>query len=528
MTGRRVGIAARGAWKAWVARVWRVVRAAIWEPVRPVRFPKAMAPVSIRGPEPDGAAGLRPGSARREKADLESDTIVAIATAQGVGALAVVRLSGKDAVAICDRVCRSKQRLASAPDRMAMLGEVTSKDGRPIDQVIVLVMRGPASATGEDVVEITCHGGLLAPRLVLRRLVEEGARPAGPGEFTRQAFLNGKIDLAQAEAVEEVVRASSEKALAAAVRQLEGGLSQRIGGIEDTLIRHLALLEANIDFVEEEIDPVDGVELVKVLEAAARDLEGLLRAHEGGRYLREGLAVVIVGRPNVGKSSLFNRLVGQDRVIVSEIPGTTRDVVDGLVGVDGVVLRIHDTAGVRQPTDGLEGEAVRRTRLAMAEADLAVVMVDARDPLTDEDRRILDEVAGTTSIVVANKVDLDVGGEAHESKPGKGGEVVKIAARISALKGWGISELTGMLAAAARSRIGDLDCEVLVNERHTSHLRVALEATRRGVASIAEGVPLEFVASDVRSALESLGEITGRKASGAVLDEIFSRFCIGK
>jgi tRNA modification GTPase len=419
-----------------------------------------------------------------------------------------------------------RQRLAAVPDRTAVLGEVTSKDGRPIDQVVVVVMRGPASATGEDVVEISCHGGLLAPRLVLRRLIEEGARPAEPGEFTRRAFLNHKIDLAQAEAVEEVVRASNEKALAAAVKQLEGGLSERITEIERVLMRELALIEANIDFADEEIEPVDGAELARALETAGRGLEGLLAAHEGGRCLREGLSVVIVGRPNVGKSSLFNRLLGRDRVIVSEIPGTTRDVVDGLVGIGGTVLRVHDTAGVMQPGDRLEEEAVRRTRLAISDADLAVVMVDAREPLTAEDLRILDEVAGTTCVVVANKIDL--AGEEMAGALVEGGEAPRISARISALKGWGMSELTGVIAEAARSRMGDLDCEILVNERHALHLRGALEATRRGAASLAEGIPLEFVASDVRSALDSLGEITGRKASAAVLDEIFSRFCIGK
>ena len=470
---------------------------------------------------------MKPASAWKGNSGVENDTIVAIATPQGIGALAMIRLSGPGAIAIADRVCRSRQSLAAAPDRTAALAELTAQDGRPIDQVVALAMRGPSSATGEDVVELTCHGGLLAPRLILRRLVEEGARPAEPGEFTKRAFLNRKIDLAQAEAVEEVVRASTEKALAVAVRQLGGGLSRRIGELEDALVCQLALIDANIDFVDEEIDPVDGRELGRALEAAARGAEELLGAHEGGRYLREGLRVVIVGRPNVGKSSIFNRLLGQDRVIVSEVAGTTRDVVDGLVGVGGVLLRVQDTAGVRQPKDGLEQEAVRRTRLAIAGADVAVVVVDAREPLNDEDMRVLEEVAGTTAVVVANKTDLATA-EAGPSLMVRNGGPVKIAARTSALKGWGISELAGELAEAARSRIGDLNCEVLVNERHAFHLRGALEALRRAMDSQAKDLPLEFVASDVRCALDSLGEITGRKVSGAVLDEIFSRFCIGK
>jgi tRNA modification GTPase len=460
--------------------------------------------------------GIRPGT--------NQDTIAAIATPLGIGALAVVRMSGPAALAICDGAFRGGQAPSGARDRTSILGEIVARDGSTIDQALVLVMRGPASPTGEDIVEMTCHGGLLAPRLVLRRLIQEGARAAEPGEFTKRAFLNGKMDLAQAEAVEAIVRASSDRALAAALRQLKGGLSQEIAGIESALFDQLALVEANIDFVDEDdVGAVEASALGSAVGQAVADLEGLLAAHERGRYLREGLDVVITGKPNVGKSSLFNGLVGRDRVIVSDVPGTTRDVVDGLASIDGVVVKIHDTAGVRRASDVIEEEAVRRTRQAVAEADLALVVVDASRPPTQEDHAILEEVGAKPAILVANKMDLLAPG-AGMSVGAFRGPVVQ----VSALKGWGLTDLAASLADAARERLGDLGYDLLVNERHAAHLGSSLEAARRATVALSDGMPLEYIAADLRIALDCLGEITGRKVTSGILDEIFSRFCIGK
>jgi tRNA modification GTPase len=454
---------------------------------------------------------------------MESDTVAAVATAPGMGALAVVRMSGRRALAIADAVFQGKVAPSSARDRSILSGEVVGRDGSALDQVLVLVMRGPASATGEDVVEITCHGGLLVPRMVLRRLVEEGARPAEPGEFTRRAFLNGKIDLAQAEAVEEIVRASSERALRAAMGQLKGGLSREIGSLEDDILRQLVLVEADLEFPEEEVDRIDSARLGAELRLCRQRLEALVASQERGKYLRQGLTVAIVGKPNVGKSSLFNRLVGKDRVIVSDVPGTTRDVVDALVGVDGVVLRIQDTAGLRRGTDSLEKEAVRRTGEAVAEADLAVVVWEAGRAPTDEDLEILEEVAGKPRVVVVNKVDLAPAQTADvEISAGER------ALKVSALKGWGVADLLAELAAAARERVGDADYQIIANERHAASLTKALEALGRGGRAVADGLPPELVASDLRWALDCLGEVTGRKATSGILDAIFSRFCIGK
>lgn len=450
-------------------------------------------------------------------------TIVAVATPAGVGALAVLRMSGEGALAIADAAFRGKVVPSKARDRSVLLGEIIGTDGLPIDQVLVLVIRGPGSITGEDVVEISTHGGMLAPRLVLRRLVEAGARPAEPGEFTKRAFLNGKMDLAQAEAVEEIVRASSDKALRAAMRQLRGDLSRDLAGLEESLLGWLSAIEANIDFVEEEIDGVDGGALAAALNDAGGRVETLLRAHDGGRFIKDGMDVVIVGKPNVGKSSLFNCLLGKDRVIVSETPGTTRDVVDGLVGVDGVVLKIHDTAGVWDASDGVEREAVRRTRRAIAEADLALVVVDASRPQTREDYAILEEASGKPRIMVGNKVDL--AGDCGAEIPLASGEA---CVKVSALTGWGLPGLVELLADKARQRIGDLDYDLIANERHAAHLRSALEGIKRGKESLRQNLSLEFIASDVRHAIDSIGEITGRRVASRVLDEIFSRFCVGK
>jgi tRNA modification GTPase len=451
---------------------------------------------------------------------LNGSTIVAPATCPGPGAVSIIRISGEASLAVCDSVFRGKCRVSEAPDRSVTLGEIVGADGSPIDQVLVIVMRGPHSLTGEDVVEVCCHGGSVAPRLVLRRLVEAGAEPAVAGEFTKRAFLNGKMDLAQAEAVADIVRAGGEHALRSAVRQLRGDLSVRLRRIETALLESLASLEAGIDFPEEEetagIDP-SGV--LEGLGATHREMEALLAAHERGRHISQGLDVAIVGSPNVGKSSLFNRLVGEDRVIVGETPGTTRDVVDGSISLDGVMVHLHDTAGLGPGVGPVEEQAVDRTRRAMTRADLALVVIDASRPLTHEDRELLGSIASKPHLVVANKTDLG-----PASGVGDNGGAV----RISALKDWGIDEVRKMLKEYASGGVAALDSEIVVSERHAGCIRSALGHITRGLEAWQEGLSQEFTATDIRHALEAIGEVTGRKISRSVLDEIFSKFCIGK
>jgi tRNA modification GTPase len=450
---------------------------------------------------------------------LSEDTIAALASPPGIGALSVIRMSGPLTVEICDAVFRGKQVPSRARDRTALLGEIVSPDGSPIDQAVLTIMRGPRSMTGEDVAEIACHGGSMAPRHVLRRLLVAGARVAEPGEFTKRAFLNGKMDLAQAEAVSDIIRATSETALRVAVRQLRGELSRRFYEIESRLLDWLAVIEANIDFADEDVEPVDTSALAAGLAEVGDRLGHLLESHEQGRFIKDGLNVAIVGKPNVGKSSLFNKLLGKDRVIVSEVPGTTRDVVDGLVSVNGLMVRLHDTAGVRQDSDPVGQEAVRRTRLAIEEADIALVVLDLSTPLSNKDLDIVEEVAAKPHLVVANKKDLPERAQIESFSP---------AVRISALRGWGLGGLLEELKKLAHARVDDLRHEVIVSERHAASIREAMEAISGAGVSVRDSVPLEIIASDIRLALECIGAITGSTASTRVLDEIFSRFCIGK
>lgn len=448
-----------------------------------------------------------------------SDTIAAISTAVGPGAISVLRLSGPDALGISDRVFRGRQQPSESRHKSVLLGEIAAAGQPPIDQVLLLVMRSPNSYTGEDVVEITCHGGIAAPRLVLRRLVQEGARLAEPGEFTKRAFLNGKMDLAQAEAVSDLVHALSEKALRVAVRQLRGDLSSRISRTEAALVDLLVLIEANIDFPEDEVESIDRPRLGGELGRIGRGLSCLLSSHARGRFIKDGIDAVIVGKPNVGKSSLFNSLVGEDRVIVSEVPGTTRDVVDARVAVDGLMLNLHDTAGLLEARDPVEAAAVERTRISLDESDIVLVVMDATRPPDRTDAEIIEQSAGKRRMIVFNKIDLEDVDEHFGEDP----EV-----RVSALRGWGIEDLLKELRKISEDMVGDLADEIVTNERHALCLVEALEAAERAQLALIDELPLELVASDLRAALLSLGKITGSNASENLLDEIFSRFCIGK
>jgi tRNA modification GTPase len=438
-------------------------------------------------------------------------------------------MSGPEALSVCDNIFKGRHTPSTARDRSVLFGDIIDGRGHAIDQVLITIMRGPGSLTGEDVVEITCHGGYIAPALVLRRLLETGVRAAEPGEFTRRAFLNGKMDLAQAEAVCEVVRSCSEKAHKVALRQLKGELSGRLESIEMVLFDALTLLEASIDFPDEDIESLELDRIENGLGRACEDLGDLLEAHRRGRYLKEGLDMVIVGKPNVGKSSIFNRLLEKNRSIVSDHPGTTRDVVDGLIRVNGFMLRVHDTAGIRRAGNPIEKEAVRRTREAVEQADLALVVIDSSVPLSGEDREILAEAGAGPCLVAINKMDLpakaDITGlEAAGKGMAESGEPLK----ISALEGWGFDDLLESMKRLAHARVGTLNYEIIVSERHAAGLKAALESLSRARQAAGDGISPEFIASDLRHALDCLGEITGRQVSSQVLDEIFSRFCIGK
>ncbi|MBI3191810.1 MAG: tRNA uridine-5-carboxymethylaminomethyl(34) synthesis GTPase MnmE, partial [Pedosphaera parvula] len=337
------------------------------------------------------------------------DTIAAIATPLGEGGLAIIRLSGPDALAVADRsfVPAGKHAIppSAATSHTIHYGHIIRR-GQPVDEVLLAVMRAPRTFTREDVVEVTCHGGILAARTVLDTVLEHGARLAEPGEFTQRAFLNGRIDLAQAEAVADLIHARTELALAAANEQLAGKLSQRINQLRDDLLNTLAHLEAHIDFPDEDIAPDTREQLVRRLERGVSFLDELLRTANEGQILRRGIRAAIVGRPNAGKSSLLNQLLGHDRAIVSPIPGTTRDTIEETANIRGLPVVFIDTAGLRTAGDELEVEGMRRSRATLAQAELILHVFDAAEPLTAEDERHLVEFAGKKRFLVRNKIDL--------------------------------------------------------------------------------------------------------------------------
>jgi tRNA modification GTPase len=438
------------------------------------------------------------------------ETIAAISTPFGEGAIAVIRLSGPESAAVADRVFRSKRSLADLPARMQQLGTIFDPTG-VLDEVLLTVFRAPASYTGEEMVEIACHGGILVTRRILALLLENGARPAGPGEFTQRAFLNGKMDLTQAEAVMDLIRAQTDLGLRAATEQLEGRLGERIRAIREALLNLLAHTEAFIDFPEEDIDPDTGAALQARLDEVARHLALLLETADQGRVLREGLRTVIYGAPNVGKSSLLNRLLGQERAIVSEIPGTTRDTIEEVVNLRGIPVRLVDTAGVREAECAIEREGIARTLRHIERADLVLHVVDASQPRT--------EPVDPAHLLVLNKIDL---GE-DASWSGQDG------VRISCVEGGGLEPLLGAIfeRAMGSSMVGG-NCAVAINARHQACLKTAAQFTRAATEALKQGLSAEFIALELRSALDAVGDVVGRVETDDLLGKIFSTFCLGK
>jgi tRNA modification GTPase len=453
------------------------------------------------------------------------DTIAAIATPLGEGGLAVIRISGPGALLVADRCFvpkgKSGVKPSAAPTHTLHYGTITRHAGR-VDEVMVAVMRGPRSLTREDVVEITCHGGLLSAKAVLDAVLENGARLAGPGEFTRRAFLNGRIDLAQAEAVADLIHARTELALAAANEQLAGRLSERINRLRDELLRTLAHVEAHIDFPEEDIAPDTRREMLARLERGVEFMDELLRTANEGQILRRGIRAAIIGRPNAGKSSLLNQLLGHERAIVSPIPGTTRDTIEETANVRGLPMVFVDTAGLREAGDELEAEGMRRSREALARAELVLHVLDASEPLTARDEEYLTEFAGKKRILVKNKIDL----AARLILPaGIKAPVVEVCC----LRGSGIEALkNGIKELAWAGEIRAEMLQVMINSRHQEALTRARTAVERTMEALRSDRTLELVAMDLRMATNAIGEIVGKTTTEDLLDAIFSQFCIGK
>jgi tRNA modification GTPase len=453
------------------------------------------------------------------------DTIAAIATPLGEGGLAVIRLSGPQAVAIADRSFSPRGKASLRPSAAAThtihFGHVV-RAGQVIDEALFAVMRAPRTFTREDVVEITCHGGLLPAKLVLDTVVANGARLAEPGEFTRRAFLNGRIDLAQAEAVADVIHSRTELALRAANEQLAGKLSQRINRLRDDMVEALAHVEAQIDFPEEDIAPDTKDRLVARLQGAIGFMNELLRTAEEGQILRRGIRAAIVGRPNAGKSSLLNQLLGRDRAIVSPLPGTTRDTIEETANVRGIPVVFIDTAGLREARDEIEAEGVRRSRQSLHEAELILHVLDLSQALTGADRGDHAEFRGKKRLVVLNKLDL------HPQAP-MPLDLDAPVIGVSCLTGEGIEALKDAIKQLVWS--GEVQAEmlqVMINSRHQDALNRARAATVRAFESFRQDQTLELVAVDLRIAVNAVGEIVGKTATEDLLDVIFSQFCIGK
>jgi len=447
-----------------------------------------------------------------------ADTIAAVATPPGSGGLAVLRLSGRGALEVADACLRSPGgRVPSAfTPRMAVLGEI-HRGGVRVDECVITVFRGPKSFTGEDTVEIACHGGILVTRRALEAVLAAGARPAEPGEFTCRAFLNGRMDLAQAEAVADLIHARTDRALASARAQLAGSLSRRIEDLRDGLMSVLAHLEAHIDFPDEDIAPDTTAVLATKLRSALDGIDALLATARQGRLLRQGVRTALVGRPNAGKSSLLNRLLGLDRAIVSPVAGTTRDTLEESVQIRGLPLVLVDTAGLRESPDPVEQEGVRRSRQAAAAAELILQVFDAADALSPGAESSPAEWAGKVVLLVANKTDLP------------GATVPPGAVPVSCRTGAGMDDLERaieqrLLAGGAAAG----DDGVAIGVRHQRALERAREAVDRTLAGLSDQLTLELVAFELRVALNALGEVVGKTSVDDLLDSIFRQFCLGK
>jgi tRNA modification GTPase len=455
------------------------------------------------------------------------DTIAAIATPLGEGGLAVVRISGPQALAIADKcflpIGKSSWKPSAATSHTIQYGKIL-RGRKTVDEVLLAVLRAPRTYTCEDTVEITCHGGILPAKLVLDTLLESGARLAEPGEFTRRAFLNGRIDLTQAEAVADLIHSRTELALTAANEQLAGKLSHCVNQLRDDMMNILAHVEAHIDFPDEDIAPDTKEQLLKRLESGAKFMDELLRTANEGQILRRGIRAAIIGRPNVGKSSLLNQLLGRDRAIVSPIPGTTRDTIEETANIRGLPVVFIDTAGLREARDEIEQEGVRRSHESLAKAEFILHVLDASEPLTEADEKFLAEFAAKKRILVRNKVDLPVKLEKSEIRNPKS-EIVDVCC----LSGQGIETLKDAIKELIWS--GEIKAEmlqVMINSRHQDALNRARTATQRTIDALRGDTTLELVALDLRIAVNAVGEIVGKTATEDLLDSIFSQFCIGK
>ena len=455
------------------------------------------------------------------------DTIAAIATAPGEGGIGIIRISGPKSLEVAEEIffSMSGKKISEYPARTLIFGNI--KDGdKKIDEVLVAYMKGPNSYTAEDVIEINCHGGFISVKRILELVLSKDVRLAEAGEFTKRAFLNGRIDLSQAEAVIDVINAKTDKAHEVAENQLDGSLSNRIREFREKVTELLAQVEVAIDYPEEDIEFIAYTTLEEKTRELNKDIKKLYETSESGKIFREGLKTVIVGKPNVGKSSLLNSIIGENRAIVTDIPGTTRDVIEEFVNIKGIPLKIVDTAGIRETDDVVEKIGVEKSMASFDTADLIIMVVDSSSELSEEDREILEKVQGKETILLLNKTDLPQVIDEEEVKKYVNEENI---IKISALHNEGIEDVHDRIEAMVYK--GDIKSSsnvIITNSRHKDALYRAMKSAEDAMRAIEDRMPLDFVEVDLKNIWDYLGYINGDTVSEDLLDNIFHNFCIGK
>lgn len=458
----------------------------------------------------------------------QEETISAVCTALGEGAIGIIRISGENALAAGEAIFKaaSDRKLADYPVNTLVYGHVYDTDGSMVDEVMAVYMRGPHSYTAEDVVEIQCHGGVRSLQKILSLSYAAGARPAEPGEFTKRAFLNGRIDLVQAEAVMDIIKSRSDAALKVAVRQQEGQLSSEVRGLRKELLDVIVNLEAVIDYPEDDIEEMTFASVLDSVNKTAEGVNKLLANAHTGKILREGLRVAIIGKPNVGKSSFLNCLLKEDRAIVSEYAGTTRDVIEEQFLLGGIPIVLADTAGIRETEDYVERIGVEKSRRILNEAELAIVVLDGSAPLTEEDFEILELVKGRSYVIIINKSDL---GSANIKNSLNGEFKNAPVIELSAKTGEGLDVFTGWLQKFVYGNDKHLSDGIYVqNARHENLLKNSLASMQDALNAAEAQMPYDCIMIDLRNAAGFLGEITGDTVRDEIINEIFSKFCIGK
>lgn len=459
---------------------------------------------------------------KKNNSIIQKSAIAAIATPVGEGGIAVIRVSGKDAISVVNKAFQGRD-LTSLDSHTVHFGKIIDKNKLPVDEVLVTLFHSPKSYTGEETIEISCHGGVLVTQKVLETILSLGVKAAEAGEFTQRAFLNGKLDLDQAEAVADIIHAKSIKAVDAAHQQLEGKLGDYVRTFRQQIIDATAMIELELDFIEEDVEFANKEQLRKLLEDVDTELSNLLETYETGRLVKDGVKTVLIGRPNAGKSTLLNTLVGSDRAIVTEIAGTTRDTIDVDWNFDGLLFKLIDTAGLRETEDIVEAEGVKRSQKAFDQADLVIYLKDLSQAFTEEERKEIaafQKRAGETPfILIGTKADIEADREWR----------TEFDLKISAVEEENIKALKTLLKnRALENKHYDASSLLVTSSRHRDALQKTKEHIQAALAGLENGLTGDFLSIDLRAALNELGTVTGEITNEHILDSIFSRFCIGK